>query len=73
MIARDSRLSIGVRWFSRPLIEMGEIEMPNAGQNETRCIEVPPGAGVLQLLVPSIAVAVFVDRYCVADRVEVLR
>jgi hypothetical protein len=51
---------------------MGEIEMQNAGKNETRCIEVPPGAGVLRLLVPSIAVAVFVDRYGVADGVEVL-
>jgi hypothetical protein len=32
---------------------------------------IPLGAGVLQLLVPGVAVGVFIDRRCVADEVEV--
>ena len=45
--------------------------MPDAVLDTTRRIKVPPDAGVLPLLVPSVVVGVFVDRCCVADRVEV--
>jgi len=45
--------------------------MPDAGLDTTRRIEVPPGAGVLRLLVPGVAVAVYIDRHCVPDGVEV--
>ena len=48
--------------------------MPDAGLNTMRCVEsvckVPPGTGVLQLLVPSVAAGVFNDSRSVADRVE---
>jgi hypothetical protein len=47
--------------------------MPDAGLDTTRHIEVPPGAGVLWLLVPGVAVEVFIDRRRVADGVEVTR
>jgi len=33
--------------------------------------KVPPGAGVLRLVVPGLVVAVFIDRRSVADGVEV--
>jgi hypothetical protein len=33
--------------------------MPNAGLDTMRSVEVPPGAGVLLLLVPGVAVGVF--------------
>ena len=49
------------------------ITMPDAGLDTTRRVEVPPGAGVLRLLVPGVAVGVFIDCQCVADRVEVRR
>jgi len=43
------------------------------GLDTTQCVEsvceVPPGAGVLQLLVPGEAVGVIIDRRCVADGV----
>jgi hypothetical protein len=45
--------------------------MPNAGLDTTRQVEVPAGDGVLQLLVTGMAVAIFIDRCCVADGVEV--
>jgi hypothetical protein len=35
--------------------------------------EVPPGTGVLRLLVPGMAAGVIIDRRCVADRVTVTR
>jgi hypothetical protein len=44
--------------------------MPDAGLDTTRHVDDPPGAGVLQLLVTSVAVGVFIDRHCVADVVE---
>jgi hypothetical protein len=59
---------------SRPLRGVGVLAMPDAGPDATRCIEsvcmVPLGAGVLQLLVPGVAVGVIIDRRCVVDRVE---
>jgi len=64
---------MGVGRFSRPWRGVGVITMPNAGLDTTRRVEVPPGAGVLRLLVSGVAVGVFIDRRCVADRVEVTR
>ena len=60
---------------TRVVADVGVLAMPDVGLDTTRCVEcvckVPPGAGVLQLLVPSLAVGVFIDRRSVADRVEV--
>jgi len=51
--------------------------MPDARLDTTQHVEsvceVPPGAGVLQLLVPGVAVGVIIDRRCVADGVDVMR
>jgi hypothetical protein len=51
--------------------------MPDAGLDTTRRVEsvcmVPLEAGVLRLLIPGVAVGVFIDSRCVADRVEVMR
>jgi hypothetical protein len=71
MIARASGLGMGVDSFSRLLRGVGVIAMPNAGLDTTRRVAVPPGAGVLRLLVTGVVVGVFIDRRCVADRVEV--
>jgi hypothetical protein len=49
------------------------ITLPDAELDTTRRVEVPPGAGELPLLVPGIAVGVFVDHRCVADGLEVTR
>jgi len=49
--------------------------MADAGLDTMRCIgsvyEVPLSAGVLRLVVPGMAVGVFIDRRCVADGVVV--
>jgi len=47
--------------------------MADSGLDTMRRVEVPQGAVVLPLLVPGVAVGVFIDRRCVADRVEVTR
>jgi hypothetical protein len=47
--------------------------MPDAGLDTMRRVEVPPGAGVLRLLVPRMVVGVFTDCRCVVDGVEVTR
>jgi hypothetical protein len=73
MIVRASGFGMGVCRFSRPLRGVGVIAMLNAGLDTTRRIEVPPGAGVLPLLVTSVVVGVYIDRRCVADGVEVTR
>ena len=50
------------------------LAMPGARLDTTRRVEsvceVPPGAGVLRLLVTSVAVGVFIDRLSVPDGVE---
>jgi hypothetical protein len=71
MIARPSRLGMVLGRFSRPRRGVGVITMPDAGVDTSRHVEVPPGAGVLRLLVPGMAVGVFIDHRCVADREEV--
>jgi hypothetical protein len=73
MIPWASGLGMGVSRFSRPLRGVGVIAMPNAGLDTTRRVAVLPGAGVLRLLVTSVAVGIFIDRRCVADGVEVMR
>ena len=77
MIARASGFGMGVGRFSRPLRGVGVQAMQDAGLDATRRVEsvcmVPLGAGVLRLLVPGVAVGVFVDRRCVADGVDVTR
>jgi len=73
MIAQASGLGMGVGRFSRPRRGVGVMTVPNGGLDTTRRVEVPPGAGVLRLLVPGMAVGVLIDRRCVADGVEVTR
>jgi hypothetical protein len=63
---------MGVGRFSRPLSGVGVIAMSNAARDTTRHVTVPPGAGVLRLLVTGVAVRVSSDRRCVADGVEVM-
>ena len=73
MIARASGLGIGVGRSSRPLRGVGLIAMPDAGLDTMRRNEVHPGAGVLRLVVPGVAVGVCIDHRCVAYRVGVTR
>jgi len=62
--------------FSRPLRGVGLVAMSDAGLDTMRSVEfvceVPPGAGVLPLVVPGLVAGVFIDRRCVADGVEVM-
>jgi hypothetical protein len=51
MIARAAGLALRVGGFSRLRRGVGVIAIPNAGLDTTRRVEVPPGAGVLRLLV----------------------
>jgi len=64
------------RQVFKTLKGVGVLAMLDAGLNTTRCVdcvrEDPPGAGVLRLLVPGIAVGVFNDHRSVADWVEVM-
>jgi hypothetical protein len=77
MVARASGLGMGVARFSRPRRGVGVLAMPDARLDTTRRVEsvceVPPGAGVLRLLLPGMAVGVIIDRRCVADGVTVTR
>jgi hypothetical protein len=47
MIAQASGFRMGVGRVSRPRRGVGVITMPDAGQDTTRRVEVPAGAGVL--------------------------
>ena len=77
MIARASWFGIGVGRLSRPLRGVKVIAMPDAGLDTTWRIKsdcvIPLRAGVLQLLVPGLAVWVITYRRCAADGVEVTR
>jgi hypothetical protein len=73
MIVWASGLGMGVGRFSTLPRSVGVITMPDAGLDTTRRVVVPHGAGVLRLLVPGVAVGVFVDRCCAADGVEATR
>ena len=52
---------------------MGLIAIPDLRLDTTRRDEVPWGAGVLRLLVPGVAVGIFIDCRCIVDGVEVIR
>jgi hypothetical protein len=71
MIARASGLGLGAGRLARPRRGVGVITSPHVGLDTTQRVEVLPDAGVLRLLVPSVAVGVFVDRHCEADGVEI--
>jgi hypothetical protein len=75
MVAWASVLGMGVCRLSRSLRGVGVLAMPDASLDtmqrvESGC-EVPMGAGVLRLLVPSMAVGVIINHRCVADGMEV--
>jgi len=63
---------MGVGRFSRHLRGVGVIVMPDTGLDTTRHVEVPPGAGVLRLLVPGVAVGLFMDHCGVVDVVDLM-
>jgi len=76
MVLRASELGMGVGRFSRPRRGLVEVlAMPDARLDTMRRVEsvceVPPGAGVLQLLIPGKAVGVIINCRCVADGVTV--
>jgi len=77
MIARAPGLGMGVGRFSRLLRGVGVLAMLDAGLDTTRRDEsvckVPPGVGMLRLLVPGVAVGGFIDRRSVVDGVKVVR
>jgi hypothetical protein len=64
---------MGVGRISRLLRGVGVIAMPNTGLDTTRRVDVPPGAGVLQLLAIGMKVRVFMDCRCVADGMDLMR
>jgi hypothetical protein len=72
MLALASGSAMGEGRLTRP-VRVGVITMLDAGLDTTRRVEVPHGAYLLPLLVPSVAVGVFIDRRCVEDRVDVMR
>jgi hypothetical protein len=47
--------------------------MPDAGLDTTQRVEISSGAGVLRLVLPGMAVGVFIDHRCAANGVEVTR
>ena len=77
MVARASALWIGVGRCSRPRRGVGVVAMLDARLDTTRPFEsvcdVPPGAGVLRVLVSGMAVGVTIDCCCVVDWVTVTR
>jgi hypothetical protein len=77
MIARAAGIGMTVCRFSKLLRGVRVLAMPDAGLDKTRRVEsvcvIPLGAGVLQLLVPGVAVGVIIDRCCAVDGVEVTR
>jgi len=74
MIVRASRLGMRVGRFSRRLRGVGVPATPDAGLDTMLRIEatckVPPGVGVLPLLVDGVAVGVFIDCHSVADGLD---
>jgi hypothetical protein len=77
MVARAAGVGVRVGRVPRPRSGVGVLAMPDARLYTRRRVEsvyeVPPGASVLRLLVPGMAVGVIVDRRCVADVVTVTR
>jgi len=71
MNARPSRLGTVVGRFSRQLRGVGVIAMPDSGLHRARQDEMSPGTGVLQLVVPAVAVGVFIVCRCLVDGVDI--
>jgi hypothetical protein len=75
MVAQASGFGMGVGRVSSPGGGVGVLAMPEARLDTTRRVEsvceVPPGAGVLRLLVPAMVVGVIIDCRCVVDGVKV--
>jgi hypothetical protein len=75
MVVRASGLEMGVGRFSRPRRGVGVLAMPDASLHTTRPVEsvcqVLPGAGVVRLLVPGMAVGVIIECRWVGDGVTV--
>lgn len=65
---------MGVSTFSRPLRGVGVLAIPDAGLDTMRRVQsvckVPPGADVLRLLIPRVAVVIFIAHRSVADGVK---
>jgi len=75
MIMQDPGLGMGVGRISRLLRGVGALAMPDVGLGTMQRVEsvcvIPLGAGVLRLLLPGVAVGVFIDRCYVADGVDI--
>jgi hypothetical protein len=71
MIVWASGFGMRVGRFSRPVRGVGVITMPDVGLDTMRNVEVPPGAGELQLCVPGVEVGVFIHRRRESDGLEV--
>jgi hypothetical protein len=75
MVVLASGLGMVVGRFSRLRRGVGVLAIPDARLDSTRCVElvceVPLGAGVLQQLVPGMAVGVIIDCCRVVDGVIV--
>jgi len=73
MIVRALGFGMGVARFSQPLRGVGVLSMLDMRIDTLRHIEsvckVPPGIGMLRLLVPSVVVGVYIDLRSVADGV----
>jgi hypothetical protein len=71
MVVRPSGLGMRVGRFLRPRRGVEVLAMPDARLDTKRRVEsvceVPPGASVLQLIVPGMTVGVIIDRRCVGD------
>jgi len=77
MIAQASVSAMGVFRFTWLRRGVGVLEMPDAGMDTAQRIEsvyeVTTWAGGLRLLVPGVAVEVFIHHRCVADGMEAMR
>ena len=75
MVAWAFGLWLGVGRYSRPLRGVGVLAMPDVILDTTWHVnstcDIPPGAGVLRLLVPSVVVGECIDHRCVLDGMEV--
>jgi hypothetical protein len=75
MVVRASGLGMEICRFSRPQRGVGVLATPDATVDTTQRVEsfseVPPGAGVLPLRVPGMAVGGIIDRPSVTDRFTV--
>jgi cyanate permease len=77
MITQTSELGMGLGRFCIVLRVVGVAAMPDGGLDTTWLVEsvcaVALGAGVIQLLLPRLVVAEFIDHVCVMYGVEATR